>query len=58
MKNSFWNFPNFKIEPSNSSWEKEFEVMKTTSKISSNSNSNADEWLNSFDDPPKKSNDR
>merc|ERR1712051_278994 len=45
-------------EPSNSSWEKEFEVMKTTSKISSNSNSNADEWLNSFDDPPKKSNDR
>jgi ADP-ribosylation factor GTPase-activating protein 2/3 len=45
-------------EPSNSSWEKEFEVMKTTSKISSSSNSNADEWLNSFDDPPKKSNDR
>ena len=32
--------------------------MKTTSKISSNENSNADEWLNSFDDPPKKSNDR
>jgi len=45
-------------EPSNSSWEKEFEVMKTTSKIPSSSNSNADEWLNSFDDPPKKSNDR
>ena len=32
--------------------------MKTTSKIPSSSNSNADEWLNSFDDPPKKSNDR
>jgi len=44
-------------EPSNSSWEKEFEVMKTTSKISGNSKSDADNWLNSFDDqPPKKGN--
>jgi len=44
-------------EPSNSSWEKEFEVMKTTSKISGNSKSDADNWLNSFDDQqPKKGN--
>merc|ERR1711936_166986 len=41
-------------EPSNSSWEKEFEVMKSTSKNSSNSKSDADNWLNSFDDQPKK----
>jgi len=41
-------------EPSNSSWEKEFEVMKSTSKNSSSSKSDADSWLNSFDDQPKK----
>jgi len=41
-------------EPSNSSWEKEFEVMKSTSKNSSSSKSDADNWLNSFDDQPKK----
>jgi len=42
-------------EPSNSSWEKEFEVMKSTSKSSSSSKTDADNWLNSFDDQPKKS---
>jgi ADP-ribosylation factor GTPase-activating protein 2/3 len=41
-------------EPSNSSWEKEFEVMKTTSKSESKSKSDSDNWLNSFDDQPKK----
>ena len=42
-------------EPSNSSWEKEFEVMKSTSKSSSSSKTDADNWLNSFDDQPKRS---
>lgn len=42
-------------EPS-SNWEKEFEVMKTTSKVTTNNES--DSWLNSFEEPPKRGTDR
>jgi len=41
-------------EPS-SNWEKEFEVMKTTSTKSTNEN---DAWLNSFEEAPKRSDNR
>ena len=46
------NNSKFDFEPASNNWEKEFEVMKTTSKVEKPAGD--DQWFNSFDEPSKK----
>ena len=50
------NNSKFDFEPASNNWEKEFEVMKNTSKI--DKPAEEDQWFNSFDEPPKRGTDR
>ena len=50
------NNSKFDFEPASNNWEKEFEVMKTTSKVEKPAGD--DQWFNSFDEPAKKNTER
>jgi len=50
------NNSKFDFEPASNNWEKEFEVMKTTSKVEKPAGE--DQWFNSFDEPAKKNTER
>ena len=50
------NNSKFDFEPASNNWEKEFEVMKTTSKVEKPAGD--DQWFNSFDEPSKKNTER
>merc|ERR1712156_1183533 len=55
-RSSSKNNSKFDFEPASNNWEKEFEVMKTTSKVEKPAGE--DQWFNSFDEPAKKNTER